>query len=106
EVSRFRGFEVSRFRGFEVSRFRGFEVSRFRGFEVSRFRGFEVLKFDTVLYSVKLFALDLPSFPALPKTFSPFLPFSPTIIFQSQYFNDSLTRLLAHSKLSITLQTS
>ncbi|HIF9268185.1 TPA: hypothetical protein ACX6Q4_003908, partial [Photobacterium damselae] len=34
------------------------------------------LKFDPVLCGVKLFALDLPSFPALPKTlFSPLFPF-------------------------------
>ncbi|HIF9214404.1 TPA: hypothetical protein ACX6QX_003757, partial [Photobacterium damselae] len=46
------------------------------------------LKFDPVLCGVKLFALDLPSFPALPKTFfprsSPALPktlFSPLFPF-------------------------
>lgn len=50
--------------------------------------------FPKTLFS--LFSLSLkPSFPALPSfPFSPSLPSPPTIIFQSQYFNDSLTRPL------------
>ncbi|EOB1207579.1 hypothetical protein ACIQLR_003775, partial [Photobacterium damselae] len=57
------------------------------------------LKFDPVLCGVKLFALDLPSFPALPKTLcsrsSPALPKT----FFSLFSLFSLASLSSHNHL-------